>query len=144
MDIIFDIDGTLANGAHRRHHLEQTPKDWDSYQAQAHLDSCHEPVAVLARSLPLLAHRVILCTGRGEHERTVTEEWLRRYQIPYAALYMRTQGDYRPDDEIKAELLEKMWRDGFEPELVFEDRDRVVKMWRGKGLVCCQVADVDF
>jgi len=27
---------------------------------------------------------------------------------------------------------------------VFDDRDKVVKMWRNQGLRCCQVAEGDF
>lgn len=144
MDIIFDIDGTLANIDHRRHHVVATPKNWGAFQELAHLDGIFEPVAVLARSLPLLAHRVILCSGRGEQERPVTEVWLKQHQIPYSKLYMRTEKDYRADDVIKAELLARMRADGFRPELAFDDRDRVVAMWRANGIICAQVADGNF
>lgn len=44
MDIIFDIDGTLADIAHRRHHVETKPKNWSAFQVAAHLDGCHEVI----------------------------------------------------------------------------------------------------
>ena len=144
MDIIFDIDGTLADLAHRRHLVATKPKNWAAFQALAHKDPLIEPVAVLARSLSTLAHRIILCSGRGEQERPVTEEWLAKHQIWHKRLYMRAEGDYRADDIIKEELLDRMIADRFRPEVVFDDRDRCVALWRRRGLICCQVAEGNF
>jgi hypothetical protein len=143
-DIIFDIDGTLADVSHRQHFLRRTPKDWAAFQAAAHLDPPHEPIVRLARTLTLVGHRIVLCSGRGEQERPVTEEWLDRHAIAHHGIYMRTEGDYRDDAIIKAELYERILADGFSPALVFDDRNRVVRLWRSLGLTCCQVADGDF
>ena len=144
MDIIFDMDGTLADIRHRRPLVDTRPRNWPAFQKLAHLDPCFEPLAVLARSLPLAGHRIILCTGRGEQERPVTETWLAKYRIPHDQLYMRAKKDYRADDVIKAELLACMRADGYHPELAFDDRDRVVAMWRANGVLCVQVAEGDF
>jgi hypothetical protein len=57
---------------------------------------------------------------------------------------MRKLGDRRDDDIVKFELLEQIYEMGYEPVLVFDDRDRVVKMWRAAGLRCFQVAPGDF
>lgn len=75
--------------------------------------------------------------------------WLKRYIFPNdhindIPLYMRTAGDKRPDDVVKEELLAKIRADGYEPFLVFDDRQRVVDMWRRNGIQCCQVAPGDF
>ena len=32
-EIIFDIDGTLMNVDHRRHHVMKTPKDYKAFRA---------------------------------------------------------------------------------------------------------------
>lgn len=144
MDIIFDIDGTLADLTHRRHFVASKPKNWDAFQALAHKDVPFEPVAVLARSLATLAHRIVLCSGRGEQERPVTEAWLAQHQITHERLYMRAEGDYRADDLIKEELLDHILSDGFSPQIVFDDRARVVAMWRRRGLICAQVAEGNF
>jgi phosphoglycolate phosphatase-like HAD superfamily hydrolase len=143
MDIIFDIDGTLADITHRRPHVAAKPKNWPRFQELAHLDTPHEPIATLARSL-FGQHRIILCSGRGEQEREVTEAWLAKYDIHFNALYMRAEKDYRADDVVKEELLDRILADGFSPALVFDDRKRVVEMWRRRGLMCAQVADGDF
>ena len=57
---------------------------------------------------------------------------------------MRKAGDYRPDAKVKEELLTQVKADGYEPILAFEDRERVVDMWRRNGIQCCQVAPGDF
>ena len=45
---------------------------------------------------------------------------------------------------MKEELLAQVKADGYEPILAFEDRERVVDMWRRNGIQCCQVAPGDF
>ena len=76
---------------------------------------------------------------RLEKYRSATEEWLNKHDLPYEKLYMRRKGDRRDDTIVKFELLEQIQADGYDPVLVFEDRDRVVQMWRDAGLKCLQV-----
>ncbi len=48
---------------------------------------------------------------------------------------MRKAGDHRPDDIVKHEILmNEVCRDWW-PTVVFDDRSRVVKMWRDVGLL---------
>ncbi len=144
MDIIFDIDGTLADITHRRHYVATKPKNWAAFEKAAHLDVPNEPIVKLARILANAGHTILLCSGRGEQQREATEIWLQQHNIPFDDLYMRPAGDYRPDDVVKGELLDRIIADGYNVELVFDDRSRVVKLWRSRGLTCCQVAEGDF
>ena len=145
--IIFDIDGTIANGDHRVHLIKSEPKQWDAY-----FDLCDrdEPIAHMIHVLRALERDfvIIFVTGRTESCRIKTERWLKdhgaytgRYQL---RLHMRADGDHRNDDILKIELLEKVRAAGFEPVMVFEDRARVVKAWRAAGIPCAQVAEGDF
>lgn len=59
-------------------------------------------------------------------------------------VYMRKDGDHRPDNEVKSELLARIRADGHDPIMAFDDRDQVVKMWRAAGIPCAQVADGNF
>jgi hypothetical protein len=59
-------------------------------------------------------------------------------------LWMRPAGDYRDDSIIKSELLDQILAAGYKPELVFDDRDRVVSMWREREIPCFQVAPGNF
>lgn len=141
---IVDIDGTIANNEHRIHYITNGHKDWDKWHANAHKD---EPIEQMIEILDLAAAagiKIVLCTGRDEKCREDTLEWLHEHDIPYNALFMRKLGDRRDDDIVKFELLEQIYEMGYEPVLVFDDRDRVVKMWRAAGLRCFQVAPGDF
>ena len=57
---------------------------------------------------------------------------------------MREHRDYTADDELKRGWLIKSRDAGRAPDLVFDDRQRVVDMWRAEGIPCFQVAPGDF
>lgn len=141
---LFDIDGTLANCDHRKHHIEGEKKDWDAFYATCHLDAPIHHIVDLARLLDF-QEGVVFVTGRGEEQRGATLTWLRVIGGWYApVLYMRPAKDYRADDIVKGELLDRIIADGYEPIMAFDDRNSVVKMWRARGIPCAQVAEGDF
>ena len=43
---------------------------------------------------------------------------------------MRKEKDYREDTIVKREMYDQMLKDGYKPELVFDDRPSVLRMWR--------------
>lgn len=87
----------------------------------------------------------VLLTGRGEEHRAATEEWLYRHGVAYDELHMRKAGDGRRDDVVKAEMVnEHIIAKGREIVAHFDDRDRVVCMFRARGVPTFQVADGDF
>jgi hypothetical protein len=168
MDIIVDIDGTLADIRHRRHYVASKPKNWKAFNAAMHLDTLMSDVAMVIRTLWLghdqrdrEEHRIILASGRGEESRQVTTDWLLKQEIwvsirdpkwvypkpplfIYERLYMRAKGDSRSDVIVKREILDQMRADGYDPKMAFDDRDGVVAMWREAGLRCMQVAEGNF
>jgi FMN phosphatase YigB (HAD superfamily) len=138
MFVVFDLDGTLANLDHRLHLAEA--KDWRGFFAAVGGDTPIAHVIRVAQAMEADGHRVEIWSGRSDECREATEAWLARHFVPYEALLMRTEGDYRPDDVIKREFL----HGGGQPDLIFDDRDRVVAMWRSLGIPCFQVAKGDF
>lgn len=147
MDILVDIDGTIADCSHRLHWIT-TPnrkKDWDAFFAACHDDRPIMPVIAMVscmRAHP--GNRLIFCSGRPERTREATRSWLRRHCLPMEPLYMRGDHDRRDDDILKRELLARIRADGFDPVLAIDDRKRVVDMWRAEGLICAQVAAGEF
>lgn len=166
MDVIFDIDGTLANAEHRLHFINDPDKakDWENFLSDEQIakDTPIEPVWEVLESLVLQRHRVIFITGRPETQRQTTYDWLypsagqrdvARCAVNYywdrrssrsPIIYMRKAGDRRPSHVVKEELLQVARMDGFNPKIVFEDRNDDTAMWRRNGLICCQVADGDY
>lgn len=141
---IFDMDGTLCDSDHRKHHLENGKKDWAGWFRNMDQDPVHEDVAdfynyAIERNIP-----VFICTGRDEGYRSVSQFWLDQNGFFPDGLYMRRTGDRRDDSIVKKEMLEEIRALGYNPVLAFDDRDRVVKMWRENGVRCFQVAPGDF
>jgi hypothetical protein len=143
--IVFDLDGTLADGTHREHHLHKRPKDWETYFALCHLDAPCGPLVDTYRALLGDGHFVEIWTGRIAETRVATEEWIKANLGPTPdRLRMRPVGDRTDDNELKRLWLAEARAAGDQVILVFEDRRRVVEMWRAEGIVCAQVAEGDF
>ena len=140
---IVDIDGTIANGDHRLHHIQKEPKAWDDYFLACGEDAPIKHMQIVVQALSLEA-RVVFVSGRSDLVREQTIAWLDKHNFSYAALYMRRQGDHKNDDKLKIELLAQLRADGFEPIMAFDDRSRVVQAWRDAGIPCAQVAAGDF
>lgn len=144
--ILVDIDGTLADPRHRLHHIEGRTKDWDSFYADAIDDEPYEEITDLVWGLWTSGlYEPIFCTGRPESTREDTENWLEFTANLWAPepeeLLMRPDDDFRPDFEVKPELLEKAGIELDEIAFVLEDRDQVVAAWRDRGLRVLQVCD---
>jgi hypothetical protein len=149
MDIIVDIDGTLADCTHRLHHIQKQPKDWDAFFAGCREDRPIEAVAAIVTAFwrGAQSNNVIFCSGRPEKSRSETRVWLVNHIGGWTAarpLYLRPDNDHRDDDILKRELLGKIRADGYRPVLAIEDRSRVVRMFREEGLICAQVAEGEF
>lgn len=147
--IIFDIDGVLADCSHRLHYIQQTPKNWDMLfnPAAVAADKPIMPAALILDGYCLtFGHRnVLFFTGRPERTRDVTTAWLEEHlvgRLNPETLYMRADNDRRNDDILKEEWLLKV---GVENVIcAFEDRTRIVKMYRKHGVICYQAAEGDF
>ena len=140
---IFDIDGTVADASHRLHHIQKQPKDWDAFFAACIDDLPIEHIVGLTHALSHF-EKIVYVSGRSDQVRNKTEQWLKDFCCAAGTLYMRKAGDHRPDNIIKAELLDQILADGYEPIMAFEDREQVVQMWRANGVPCAQVAEGKF
>lgn len=139
---VFDLDGTLADCQHRVHHLER--KDWRAFFAACADDKPIAPIIELMLRLWRASprNRIEIWSGRSDECRAQTVEWLHANGIVSELLTnMRREGDHRPDHIIKREFL---LASDARPDIIFDDRNQVVDMWRAEGLTCLQVAPGDF
>jgi hypothetical protein len=140
--IIFDIDGTLANCEHRRHFVSGSKKDWKSFLAGCTKDPAIPQVLWLNELIQTTKRDhsmpIFLCSGRSEDERKDTEWWLDQKKVNFDQMFMRAAGDYRQDSIVKRELLDQIRAFGYEPWLIFDDRQCVTDMWRKEGLFVLQ------
>jgi len=146
--IIVDIDGTLSDCGHRLHHLEGKKKDWDSFYEGMGQDRVREwcKDLVWAMSGPV---EIIYVTGRPEKYRNMTCSWLLEKRCPVPGggqnkLFMRPDGDFKPDFKIKQKIYEEEIKPHYDVLLCLEERNQTVRMWRDLGLVCLQCMDGDY
>ena len=142
--LICDVDGTVSDLTHRRHYVLNHPKNWAAFN---NLMSYDTPITHVIDTVNKLFHngtKVLICSGREEIYKEKTENWLMSQGVLYEDIYMRGKKDYRGDDIVKKELLDQIHKEHGWPDLVFDDRDRVVKMWRENGIKCIQVNEGDF
>ena len=95
---------------------------------------------------------VWIFSGRSDEVKAKTVDWLCMHTSfnPWGLergglLTMRREGDYTADDVLKKQMLDAMLVDDRQRLVAaFDDRDRVVKMWRDSGVPCFQVAAGEF
>lgn len=143
--ILFDIDGTIADIAHRRHHLDEEKPNWSAFNDAMGDDTPNAPVVELYKTLwDSGKYDIILVSGRGEEHRKITENWLVWNEIPFDRLLMRPLKDFRADHIIKEEILDKLRAEGKSILFTVDDRRQVVDMWRRNGVTCLQCAEGNF
>jgi uncharacterized HAD superfamily protein len=141
--IICDLDGTLADIRVRLKHLEGKKKDWKSFNKTIETDALHEWCReILVRFAK--DHKIIIVSGRTDDLKKQTEDWLKKFEVPYHHIFMRGSKDFRPDNIIKLEIFEREIRENFSVLFVLDDRQKVVDMWRAEGLIVLQCAPGDF
>jgi predicted kinase len=144
MFVVFDFDGTLALIEHRRHHIAGPSKNYDAFFDACGADLPNPPV-IHALKTYLGAperHRVEIWSGRSDRTRAASEAWLAQQGVPPAILTrMRRDGDYTKDYVLKECWLKESAQ---RPDVIFDDRQSVVDMWRRNGVTCFQVAPGDF
>ena len=149
---IFDLDGTLALIEHRRHILDWEARDkWRHFYAACDKDVPNASVISTMERLRHAGADVWIFSGRSEEVRVKTVAWLAQHtsfmtsDLEGPMLQMRAEGDYTADDILKKQWLDNMLHEDRERLVAtFDDRDRVVQMWRDNGVTCFQVAPGEF
>lgn len=110
-------------------------KDWKSFFAEMGDDTLITDTAQLLWKKINEGCKVFYVSARPEQYRKETEQWLKKVGAPnYEALFMRRAHDKRDDDLIKEEILNKFFLGKTIIDTVFDDRPRVIRMWRKNGL----------
>jgi len=132
--------------------------DWKSFYEACDNDEPILPTLGILNRLLYTEKKVEIWSGRSECVREKTEKWLVKNSI-FSSKYsfeikMRPIGDTTPDDEMKERWLrercnhisldlttgKETWN-GHGIDFVFDDRPKVIRMWRRRGIFvfnCCQ------
>lgn len=127
---LVDTDGTVALMSGR------SPYDTSRY----HTDIPNTPVIQAVSALSASGFQIIGLSGRDEAFREVTETWwLNHVGFVPPLFLMRPEGDQRNDALVKYELFRDNVRDNYNVQGVFDDRPRVLRMWRAVGIPTFQI-----
>jgi hypothetical protein len=150
---IFDLDGTLALIDHRRYLVEGEKKDWRTFFRMCVYDEPNWPVINTFHALRRSGAECWIWSARSDEVRDNTVTWLQRYGLLPRGWWfrrhlacpmrfrMRKDADYSADEQLKASWLGALMKDERSRlAAVFDDRDKVVAMWRENRVACFQVA----
>lgn len=136
--VIWDLDGTLADGRHRLHLLPKKDyhltESWTEFNLAAIDDTPFQDNIAVCNALASQCYRIIVLTGRSDIARDITVEWLNTHNVWYDELIMRKQTDNRKDVQIKEEHLREIGLDRIL--CAFDDLPHVAYHMRGLGLTC--------
>jgi hypothetical protein len=124
--------------------------DWNAFYEACYMDLPNLPVIRTLQQLYAVGNDIRIWSARDDMVEAKTIIWLVN-QLGYhrnritGMLRMRPNGDSTPDEKLKQKWLNLM-----NPQerqcltAVFDDRQKVVDMWRKNGVACFQVAPGDF
>ena len=119
--VLVDVDGTLAH-MNGRFEFDLT---------RVSSDTPDKNVIEMIKAEKFYHNKIIVVmSGRSESCLVDTARWLEKYNIPYDYLFMRELKDNRPDEEVKYDLYMKYIHGKFNAVRVYDDRNKVVHMWR--------------
>ncbi len=147
---IFDLDGTICTLSERREKLikdTSNPHRWREFYAACDTDLPNTPVIETLKNLKRAGNDIFIWSARSDEVVDKTIAWLDKHVGAgfYDTLRMRPAGNTEDDRVIKTRYLTEL-----DPEVrsnvvaVFDDRNKVVEMWRGLGVPCFQVENGDF
>jgi hypothetical protein len=121
--------------------------DWKSFYEACDEDEPIQPVIDIYKKIAESwdATSIRIWSGRCDSVRNKTQEWLIKSLSPISmrnwnknvwekCLKMRPAGDSTPDDELKERWLDEALAQGKKIEFVFDDRPKVIRMWRRRGI----------
>ena len=138
--IIVDLDGTLADISARKAKsvLSNGETNWDEMFNPDNISLDVPRFDIMQQIEAFLVDNpgteVIITSGRSDRTREDTRYWLTKHGFLYNRLLMRPNGDYTPDDVLKEKFL-NTYMDKTKCIGVWDDRKKVVLMWRRNGLI---------
>jgi FMN phosphatase YigB (HAD superfamily) len=145
---IFDVDGTLANVdpyLHNIRNINNDPefkKNYDKFHEESIGAEPNQEAIDYLRDAMENGLDIVVVTSRREWWRGVTSIWMAKNGIYHDALYMRKDGDFRKDYEVKDDILyriNKQW----DVMHAFDDNPAVIELWEKNGIPTTKIGDWD-
>lgn len=145
--VVFDIDSTIADPSHRMHMIRHpmSDEDWCNFTMGCHDDAPIWEVIYILNTLYCQGVEIQFWTGRTDRAEKKTRDWIAKSTIiigPDYVLKMRSEEEM---SLTNTDLKEKwLLAADPKPDLVFEDCERNVAMFRRYGIRTLHVTDQEF
>ena len=139
---IFDVDGTLANVDPYLHHVRGSNRDYDAFHEASIVALPNVEVVEMLNNAVSDMHAILIVTSRKEKYRGLTSMWLAKNNIRSHGLFMRADGDNRPDYEAKKDMLNKinkLWNVVH----AVDDNPNVIRLWEDHKIPTTKIGSWD-
>jgi hypothetical protein len=141
--VIVDVDGTIVNVTGIRHLVTGETRNFDAFHKESVNCPPNQAVIDAINEQRLLGRKILIVTARQFKYLRLTVWWMHFANVgPVEAIYMRKDGDYRPDAEVKFDILKMIKDDGYNPVLAYDDRECVADIWRAAGIQTVMVDEL--
>lgn len=146
MAIFVDMDGTAVDVRSVRHYLQpkngKKRRDFDSFHRMSEFCPPVEDVLEIIKDAHEAGFEIVITTARSEPYRETTQKWLDEHGVPYANIFMRKEGDFRTDYEVKKEMYDQISM-YYDVVRCVDDNPQAIKAWREKGVAVTTVPFID-
>lgn len=130
----FDMDGSLDDTRTIVHLVEGKYRNFDAFHRSSLFTPPNPEVLQMAFDAHKAGLAVIITTARNEEYREVTQKWLDDLGVPYDNIFMRADGDNRPDFVVKDEMLNTQIRQHYDVVRFVDDNIQAVEAWRKNNI----------
>lgn len=130
------MDGTLCDVRSIEHLVDRSVSaQRNFYEFHSQSIDCPANPEVLAAVAAAQAdgHAVVIVSAREERWSLLTALWLGEHGVNYADMYMRANGDFRPDSEVKCDIAARLLKK-YDALLALDDREELVPVWNNAGI----------
>ena len=138
--VIVDMDGTLCDVSSVAH-LQEEPDGFVAFHQACAECPPYRAVIDWCVDHHRRGHEIVIVTGRDDYSRELTLQWLAEHlPVPTAGVYMRRDGDYRSNVEVKREIHSDLVAI-FDIHAAIDDDPEVVGLWLEIGIPVAVVLD---
>lgn len=134
--VILDMDGTACNVTSIRHLVTGETRNFHAFHTASVDCPPNADVIDSVKKDQANGLAILVVTARQLRYAPHTMFWLSGpdVELEWNELYMRRDGDFRPDYEVKKDILEMIRADGYEPVKAYEDNPNVLRLWKEEGI----------
>ena len=136
---IVDVDGTLVDVTGARHYVVPGlpgwlgHKDYDKFHKASIWCPLIQSTVDLVNSLHRENVAILVVTARKERWRSLTRDHIQD-AVPYRRIYMRADGDDRPDPAVKGDILRRIRAEGWTVTHAIDDNPSIIELWQMEGI----------